>query len=173
MKKNLFLMLMLLTVAISASAKKTVLKYSLKVTSTPKTEQANQITFDCFPPSEYNTTFIRYFTCINSTDERVYIEWENARLSGSKIVFGDDSRITMKQPKADEAVSGHSSSIIRDITGDVYIGSTHLGSLYDARNLKKNIGSKNTTYLTIPIRFSDGTIEEFELEYTVWYEIPN
>ena len=168
-------MLMLLTVAISASAKKPkpVIKYSLEITSTPKTEQGKKISFDCFSPSEYNTTFISYFKCYNGTNDRVYIEWENARLTGSRIIFGDDRRITMGQPKADEAVSGNSYSISRDITGEVYVGSSYLGSLYHPKELKKNIGKKDTTYLTIPIRFSDGTIEEFKLEYTVWYEMPN
>ena len=44
--------------------------------------------------------------------------------------------------------------------------------LYNTKQLKKNLGSKDTTYIKIPIRFADGSVEEFELKYIVWYEMP-
>ena len=40
------------------------------------------------------------------------------------------------------------------------------------KDLKKNIGNKHNTYITIPIRYSDNTVEDFELCFSVWYELP-
>ncbi len=173
MRKVLLLMLMMLTIGITASAKKPkpVIKYSLEV-SNVSSEKGKLISFDCYSPSEYSTTFIRGFQVKNETDERIFIEWENARVTNSRVIFEDDRRITMGNPKADEAISPKSRSISREITGETYIGSSFVMGLYNTKQLKKNLGSKDTTYIKIPIRFADGSVEEFELKYIVWYEMP-
>ena len=161
------------TIVITSSAKKNkpALKYSLEV-SNVSSNKGMLISFDCYSPSEYSTTFISGFQVKNDTDERIFIEWENARVTNSRVIFGDDRRITMGNPKADEAISPNSRSIRRNITGEIYIGSSIVIGLYDTKQLKKNIGTKDTTYIKIPIRFADGSVEEFQLEYTVWYEMP-
>ena len=176
MKKVIYLMLLILMVGVTADAKKKpkpVIKYSLEVTNmNERSEKGKLISFDCWNASEYSTTFIRGFQVKNDTDERVFIEWENARVTNSRVIFGDDRRITMGNPKADEAISPHGRSISREITGETYIGSSWVLDLYDTKQLKKNLGSKDTTYIKIPIRFADGSVEEYELKYIVWYEMP-
>lgn len=169
-KKSLFLLMMVFAFSLSVDARKKpkpVFKDKLEVISTPS-ERGKQISFIGFG-SNY---FIDNFMVRNGTDERIYIEWENSRLDGSRIVFGDDSRLSMGNPKADEAVSAHESSVYRSITGEKKIGSNYQSPLYYERDLKKNIGTKDTTSIKISIRYMDGTIEEFRLEYTAWYEMP-
>jgi len=58
---------------------------------------------------------LQKYVCENGTDERIFIEWKNARLNGGKVIFGDDTRLSMRSQKNDEAVSPHGSSIIREI----------------------------------------------------------
>ena len=173
-KHSLLFMIMLFAFSFTTNAKKKtkpVFKYQLEVTSTPS-EKGQLISFDAYG-SEYLGYWIENFKVKNGTDERIYIEWENARLDFSRVVFGDDNRISMRNPKADEAVSSHESSISRDITGEKKIGDGYQIELYDVRDLKKkNLGSKDRTYITIPIRYMDGTVEEFKLEFTAWFELP-
>jgi len=173
-KQSLLLMIMLFAFSLTTNAKKKnkpIFKYQLEVTSTPS-EKGKLITFDAYG-SEYYGYWIENFEVKNGTDERIYIEWENARLDRSRVVFGDDSSISMRNPKADEAVSPHELSISREITGENKIGDDYQIELYNVRNLKKNyLGSKARTYITIPIRYMDGTVEEFKLEFTAWFELP-
>ena len=173
-KQSLLLMIMLLAFSLSTNAKKKtkpIFKYQLEVTSTPS-EKGKLITFDAYG-SEYSGYWIRNFEVKNGTDERIYIEWENARLDGSRVVFGDDSRISMRNPKADEAVSSHETSISREITGEKKIDDEYQIELYNVRDLKKkNLGLKDRTYIIRPIRYMDGTVEEFKLEFTAWFELP-
>lgn len=172
MKKYVYLILILLVTCVTASAKKPkpVIKWSLEVTN-ELSDKAKLITFEC-RASEYYDRFISSFHINNETDERVFIEWENARVDNSRIVFGDDNRLTMKNPKADEAVSPHSSSISRQITGERFVYSDFMLPLYRPKDLKKDLGSKNYRDVKIPIRYSDGKVVEYELKFAVWYEIP-
>ena len=173
MKRFLLLLLVISMACITANAKKPkpIIKYRLAVTNVVS-EKGKQISFSCSTPSEYSTSFIIGFHIENNTDERIYIEWENARITDSRVVFGNDSRITMGNPKADEAVSAHSNSIRRDITGELYIGSNWVLDLYNPKKLKKNLGSVDVTFIKIPIKYKDGTVEEFDLTFAVWYEMP-
>lgn len=176
MKKFLTLTMMLLilsVVTITAKKPKPVINSILRVISmTPQSEKAKCIKFTCDKASDWNTSFIYNFECENCTDERVYIEWENARFTKSRIIFSDDRRITMDNPKVDEAISAHNSSISRDITGETYIGSDYILAIYTPKDLKKNLDNKDSTFFTIPVRFADNTVVEYELEFSVWYEMP-
>ena len=170
---KLLLFVVLITFSLSIAAKKKpkpIFKYKIEVTSTPS-EKGQQITFDAYG-SEYLGYWIRNFVVKNNTDERIYIEWENSRLDGSRIVFGDDSYISMRNPKADEAVSAHSTSISREISGEKKIDLDYQLEIYDVRYLKKNAGMKDNTYIKIPIRYMDGTIEEFDIKFSAWFELP-
>lgn len=169
-KKSLVLLMMVFAFSLSVDAKKKpkpVFKDKLEIISTPS-ERGKHISFTGFGSSYFIETFMVH----NGTDERIFVEWENSRLDGSRIVFGDDSRLSMGNPKADEAVSAHESSVYRSITGEKKIGSSYQIELYNDRDLKKNIGTKDTTNIKISIRYMDGTIEEFKLAYTAWYEMP-
>ena len=173
MNKFLTLFLGLFVVCCYAYAKKekpiSKSKLSISILTKNISEKGKLITFKCSDADEYSTTFISDFVCENGTDERIFIEWENARLTGSRIVFGTDRRITMDQPKADEAVSPHGHSISRDITGQIYVQDGYMQELFRTKDLKKNKDSYRTVFFMIPIRFADGHVEEFNLEYRVWY----
>ena len=175
MKKLLCFILVLFTACSIVNAKKVkpIQKTSFEVVS-EHSEKGKQITFNCFI-SPLAPAFLS-FECINNTDERIFIEWENARLRNDKIIFGDDSRITMTNPKADEAVSAHGSSIVRDIAGLGHIRTDLNVALFPGsvdKELKKEIGKKGTVEVKIPIRFMDNHVEEFLLIYSIWYEMPS
>lgn len=161
----------MLFLGIDAYAKKPkpVLKSKLELFST-HSGKGSLISFDCYNAWEISASFIRGFHCENKTDERVYIEWENARIFNSRIVFDDDRRITMGNPKADEAVSPNSCSIKRAITSEANV--QNVMDLFDLKGLKKNIGEKSYTSIKIPVRFADNHIEEYRLSFVVWYEMP-
>lgn len=176
MKKISFLLAVLLTIGISANAKKPKpeLKSSIEITSN-HSDRGKKISFNWFA-SEY-LPMISYFKCINNTDERIYIEWEHARMGGNdKVVFGTDSQLTMNSTKSDEAVSPRSTSIERNLTSSFYMSYpilTNGGCVFNYKNIKKkkNIGNKEVRYLKIPIKFADNTIEEYEITLTAWYEL--
>lgn len=172
-KQSLLLMIMLFAFSLTVNAKKKpkpVFKFKLEVTST-QSDRGKLIEFHG-EAKEWDENWIRNFYIRNNTNERVYIEWENARLTGSRIIYGDDRRITMGNPKADEAVSAHGSSIMRQITGETYIGSEWVIPLFRTKDLKKNLSDKDYTFIMIPIRYLDNTVEEINLTLTVWYELP-
>ena len=119
--KSLFLFFILLMSSVAAAfAKdsKPELKISLEIVST-HVDKDTLISFDCYKPSslsQYHKSFIVGFLVNNTTNERIFIEWENARINNSRICYGDESMLSMDMPKADEAVSANSLSIKRDIT---------------------------------------------------------
>lgn len=106
--------------------------------------------------------FSRYFIEVevfNKTDNRIYIEWENARLDDSKVVFDDDRPITMGLKKEEEVVASRRSSESRKITKkSKFIGDT----LYELINLKKYESIDFDVLL--PIRFGDKSVDyQFKL----------
>lgn len=117
--------------------------------------------------SSYDETFLTIYL-LNCTNDRIYIEWENARCDGGKVVFGDDRRITMNNPKADEAVSSLSMSLRRGITSADRIGSDYILPLFRVKLLKEGL-SDNVT-LKIPIRFTDGSVEEYTFNVKLSWE---
>lgn len=175
MKKIILLILLSLTFSISSIAKKNkpVLKYSFELISKLNNDKAKLVSFKCSEPYDYDASFIRNFECNNETDERIFIEWENARIINSRVIFSDDRRINMDLPKADEAVSPHSNSILRDITGELFIKSDVILDLYNIKKLKQQLGYKNYVFIKIPIRFADNSVVEYEYRLTVWFETPS
>lgn len=177
MKKIICLILVMFSMCSVCNAKKIkpIRKSSFELVSN-HSEKGKLVTFNCLP-IELSTYpgFLNSFVCENNTDERVFIEWENSRLRGDKIVFGDDSRASMRNPKADEAVSPHSSSIVRDIASIGQIRNDLVVALFPGsvdKELKKEIGKKGTVEVKISVRFMDNHIEEYVLVYSVWYEMP-
>lgn len=82
-------MVLVFCVSIPLNAKskkpKKVFKYKLEVVSNVS-EKAKLLTFDgvCF---DYNK-WVTNFQIKNGNDERISIEWENARFANYKVVFG-------------------------------------------------------------------------------------
>lgn len=171
MKKIILLTLLILSVGLVANAKKPkpIIKYSLTAKSKSDSEKSRLIVFDSGKPLEDSPVFIWGFNCRNNTSERIYIEWENARWYGSKIVFSNDRLILANVAKTDEAVSAGNSSILRNISSESNASGGF--KLFDYKYLKKHPGEKSSTNFSIPIRFADGSIEEYSITFTVWYEL--
>ena len=74
----------------------------------------------------------------------------------------------MNNPKADEAVSAHSLSISRDFTSMNNIGDDDVYPLYNVKDLKN--GKTKSVFLIIPIRYTDGSVEEYRLTLTYSWE---
>ena len=64
----------------------------------------------------------------NKAEERIYIEWENARFDNSKVVFDDDTRLSMKNEKANEVVVANSKTH-KNITGKNHILSNSISKI--------------------------------------------
>ena len=97
---------------------------------------------------------------VNLLDERMYVEWENFRWDGSHIAFNTDSRLSMRNPKADEVIMGKESSH-KTIMRKDNIRSNYISSWYDYKT-KTADGATNTS-LILSIRFSNGTIKDYKL----------
>ena len=107
-----------------------------------------------------------YLQVYNKTGKRAYIEWENARLDGSRIVFGDDRRITMGTPKADESIPAKSASISRDIISEGWVGSDFIDNPVSPSKVRGRGGKELSA--TIPIRFSDGETIDYQFRFSIW-----
>ena len=138
----------------------------ITLTSVHSGEKKNAIKLVCLS-SLYNEEFIRIYF-MNKTNGRFFIEWENARCDGGKIVFGDDRRISMNNAKADEAVSAYSASLTRNVTSLDYIGSDYILPLFRTKRLKE--GLDDVVRLKIPVRFSDGSVEEYSFNVRLFWE---
>ena len=159
-------------IALSANAKKPkkVFKYNAIITNYSEiSDKARQITFD-FELSPYDQSWLRSFVVRNDLSERIYVEWENARVDNSRVVFGEDRRLMMNLQKADEAISPNSNSIVRHITGEKYIETNYIRPLFVSSYLKKHVGVKEHVYLKLPIRYMDNKIDEIFVEINIWYE---
>lgn len=172
--KKLFLTLIMFLLAFSVSAKpkkpKKVFHYGIEVVS-DVSERGKQISFNCFC-YDMSMTWVKNFQITNNLDERISIEWENARFANSKVVFGDDSKLTMRNPKADEVITAKGNSIQRDITGlDRIDGNAQSWFLFPYNELKKNPGEKGTLDLIIPIKYSDNSVEDLKVQISVWYTL--
>lgn len=108
------------------------------------------------------------FYLFNKNKERVYIEWENAKLQSSRIVFGDDTRLTMGRAKADEVVMGYSHSEWRDIIPQRYVSSDYIIPLYNIEKLKE--GEKASFSVVIPVKFESGMTIDYRLHFDVIYK---
>lgn len=142
------------------------LEDEVKIYSYHSKDKKDAIELVCLP-SNYNDDFITVYLW-NNTNERVYIEWENARCEFGKVIFSDDRRITMNNAKSDEAISPHSSSLTRKITSMNNIGSDYIRPLFSIKNIKKGIDENIN--LKIPIKFADGSIEEYEFNIRLYWK---
>lgn len=117
--KKLFILITLLSVNVFAMAQSASsisnLKYKLSVV--PKFElikpifsenllyATDTLDFEFIPDVTSNgmCSFIG-MRVKNKTSARIYIEWENAKMCGSRAIVGNDTRINMNRTKADEAI---------------------------------------------------------------------
>lgn len=107
-----------------------------------------------------------YVQVYNKTGKRAYIEWENARLDGSRIVFGDDRRITMGNAKADEAIPANNSSINRDILAEAWVGSDYISNPVSPAKVKGRGGQDLN--IIIPVRFGEGETIDYQFRVAIF-----
>ena len=110
---------------------------------------------------------IPYIEVENLTKRRIYIEWENARFNGDRVVFGEESRLSMRDVKADEMVpAGDKSGHHRGFYQEGLV--TELGPwnpFSDERILKNG---KETARFLIPVRFSNGDTRDYKLRIVAY-----
>lgn len=140
------------------------------VYSEPKLEISKLIKITFVYDSGAFTDWLRNFVINNGTDDRIYIEWENARINNSKVVLGDQTQISMRNQIADEVVIAGEPSISRNVSSLSAMDAGLFKKFIDTYALKKEIGKKGTVNIMIPIRYADNTTENFKITITCWYE---
>lgn len=172
MKKVLFLVLTALFVfPFNMEAKKPKLKLTADIELESKHEgDASKIKFQIDDYMFFNPCYVEGFRVWNGTGQRVYIQWEDARLAYGKVCFDGDTPLTYQNPKADESVFNNSFSVSRKLFSASYINSfdNSLRTLYDSRSLKKSRGS-TTVRLDLPIKFSDNHLELYKIKIIYKY----
>lgn len=180
-QKFLILLVMLLGLSLSVAAKtkkpKKVFLFKLETVSTPS-DKGKLISFSChfYDRAAFND-YIYDFTVTNNTTEHISIQWENARIASSKVAFKGDTPDNMHQPKADEVISPSYKSVPKDIGRVDYLDGTRKdvwgmnpSIMYGIPDLKKTPGKTKSLDILIPIKYEDGTVEDFKLELKCWYE---
>lgn len=172
--KKLFIFMVLIFISIGLFAQVSV-EYNgsvLCVLSEPDTNQSKDCVYEDsiakfeFYPKEY---FVGV-EVTNNMNERIYIEWENARLNGGKVVFDDDSRLLMNEKKEDEVVISNEKSVKRSITSSYKILSNTILPLYYKKDMKKDWKKTgkgySTTSIIIPIKYGNKIIDyKFKLKF--------
>ena len=110
----------------------------------------------------------------NKRDERIYIEWENARTNGEKVMFGDDTRLTVKNTKSDESIPSNSVSLTRSLYKENPLYSSNSSFYSYALAIHKEIvGLKKlggtVVSILLPIRFADNTTKDYKFRILVKY----
>ena len=112
----------------------------------------------------------------NKREDRIYIEWENARTNGEKVMFGDDTQLTAKQPKSDESVPGKSESVIRDFYKKNPLYNPRFPNNYPfALALHREVAGlarlgTTSVEILLPIRFVDNTTKDYKIRVKVKYQ---
>ena len=107
-----------------------------------------------------------YVQVFNKTSKRAYIEWENARLDGARVVFGDDRRINMGNAKADEAIPANSASINRDILSEGWVGTETISNPVSPSVVRGRGGNELTA--VIPVRFGEGETIDYQFRFAIF-----
>ena len=105
-------------------------------------------------------------TIKNTTNDRLYIEWENFRIDGSKAVFDDDRRLFLNLEKRDEMVASGEESEYKEIMPKNNVGNNDIYPLFG----DESIGKKDIPMI-IPIRFKDDIVDyRFSITFSKYNE---
>ncbi len=142
------------------------IKTEISLTSKHSEEKMDDIELYCYV-SKYDqyTINVSFFS---RAKERVFIEWEHARFNNDRIAFGDDNRLTMRNHKADEAISSFSFSLSKDILPVSHIQSDYILPIFKLDKIKS--GESSYVFLKIPVRFADGSVEDYKYEIRIYWE---
>ncbi len=115
-----------------------------------------KVSFNFFPIHDYDGYYYIEVEITNKTDNRLYIEWENARINGSKVVFSEDRKLFMNNKKEDEVVVGGEKSEKRKILPIKNVGDNGIHAIFDDSQ-KMNMDIP----IIIPIKRED-TINDYK-----------
>lgn len=103
----------------------------------------------------------------NKSANRIYIEWQNARMNGDEVGFGSDSATSFRYVKPDEAVSPNSASVLRSVFAKNQFSVEEFLNEHplSRRNIVMNEGSSFST-ISIPIRFDEKSYKEYQFDIT-------
>lgn len=148
--------------------------------------------FRCFSHSDQEKNIDLHFRITNNTigvqiqnksDQRVYIEWQGARINEEEIAFGSDAAITFRDSKPDESVYSKSYSVSRELfaksqfskeayfnpltgeRGSKYVISDHCLS---CKQLK--YGNRRMSII-IPIRFADNKTRDYRFDIIGYFSL--
>lgn len=182
--KRIFILTFLLTFIFKVNAKESPYIIDLKMLSPIENDSwcfsddslDINITIPKALTKAYNAWKNIEFYLTNKTENRIYIEWENARIMGQKPAFGTDTKLTVRNKKEDEVVVAGLNSIPRTLLIEDYrglsglFGETTYTSPWDPDSLKKE-GTKIFDFI-LPIRFEDGKTTDFKFKLLIsWVNI--
>ena len=113
-----------------------------------------------------------YMAVYNKLNERIFIEWENSRTNGSKVIFGTDNRLTFRNKKEDEAISSKATSISRCFYCEnpmSALGGAWAMPVYTHGILKLEEENYCLVAFTLPIRLPDGNTKDYKINVKVMY----
>lgn len=130
----------------------------------------DSLTFEVFPSFYSNgKEGSIYFDVLNNTANRIYIEWENARLEDSRTVFSNERMFEIDRPKQDESVISGEQSISKELIPERYVFPNRpLGPLWDKSLLEK--GYNQTASLIVPIRKEGQKTKDYKFKIKFVYK---
>jgi hypothetical protein len=113
-----------------------------------------------------------YMQVDNKLNERIFIEWENARTNHDRVIFGTDNRLNYRNKKEDESVSSKSWSISHCFYCEnplAALGGNWAMPVYTHGILKLEEENFCMVDFVLPIRFPDGKTKDYKLYVKVQY----
>lgn len=162
MRKLLIALLLLAPVTMAAKGIKIMVKASDAVVE-QYTDSVLSIKFR----AEYTQSFI-IAEITNNTEGRIEIEWENAKFESERIIFSDDSPLTMNNKKENEVIYG-GDKLKKTFTSKKFYSERLLEvfSIYSKKTIKKNGGELKRTLILPVIHNGETTDYRFELIFVI------
>lgn len=113
-----------------------------------------------------------YMNVYNKLDERIFIEWENARTNNNKVIFGTDNRLSVRNKKEDEAISSKSLSLSRCFYCEnpmSALGGVWAMPVYTHGILNLEEEEFCSVTFILPIRMPDGKTKDYKIYVKVMY----
>ena len=162
MKKLLFILMLILPLATTAKEYEMYCSVKGESTGGPFFEDES-VRFD-FEWHSYAPYFLKV-KIKNKTDERITVEWENARLGKMNICFRSDNLFSYNDAKPDEVIHAKSDAVkeIGERESAEYMSPIFLES-----SVKKY--GKSVSSVIIPIKFPSGEIKDYKVLVCIKYK---
>lgn len=192
MKKLHYFRLFLLLVCSTVMYSKAFGQFIYKVEYPTRGIVQSEKDFRCFSYSDQEKNIDLHFRITSNTigvqihnksDQRVYIEWQGARINEEEIAFGSDAAITFRDSKPDESVYSKSYSVSRELfaksqfskeayfnpltgeRGSKYVISDH------SLSCKQLMRWNHRMSIIIPIRFADNTTRDYRFDIIGYFSL--